>query len=145
MELHNLKPPEGSKKSRRRVGRGPGSGRGKTSGRGHKGEGQHASRGKRRGHEGGQMPLARRVPKRGFTNVFKKEVLIVNLVDLNRLDAGEVNTEILLKAGLIKKTGVPIKILGNGNVDKAYNVKATAFSKAAVEKIEAAGGKTEVV
>jgi large subunit ribosomal protein L15 len=145
MELHSLKPPKGSKKERRRVGRGPGSGRGKTSGRGHKGAGQRSGFKKQPIHEGGQMPLHRRLPKRGFTNIFKKEFQIVNVADLARCAPGEVTSEVLKAAGLIKKLAIPIKILGNGAVDKAYTVKAAAFSKSAVAKIEAAGGKVEVV
>ncbi|MFQ6007511.1 MAG: 50S ribosomal protein L15, partial [Candidatus Zixiibacteriota bacterium] len=135
----------GSKKERRRVGRGPGSGRGKTCGRGHKGAGQRSGFKKQPIHEGGQMPLHRRLPKRGFTNIFKKEYQIVNVADLTRCAPGEVTSETLKAAGLIKKLDVPIKILGNGELDKAYTVKAAAFSKSAVAKIEAAGGKVEVV
>ncbi len=145
MELHTLKPAEGSKTKRRRVGRGPGSGMGKTSGRGHKGAGQHASRRVRRGHEGGQMPLQRRLPKRGFTNIFKKEFQVVNLSNLKRCEAGEITGETLRDAGLIRNLKVPVKILGKGELDKAYTVKAAAFSKTAVTKIEAAGGKAEVI
>jgi large subunit ribosomal protein L15 len=144
MELHTLKPAEGSKKKRKRVGRGPGSGHGKTSGRGHKGAGQHASKGKKRGHEGGQMPLHRRLPKRGFTNIFKKEFQIVNIAHLSRCGSDEITCETLKAAGLIKNLKVPVKILGNGDLDKALTVKANAFSKAAIAKIEAAGGKAEV-
>jgi len=145
MELQDLKPAAGSKENSRRVGRGTGSGLGKTSGRGHKGQGSRSGAKKRRGHEGGQMPLHRRLPKRGFTNIFKKEVQIVNLGDLNRLVSTEVTNETLEAAGLIKKVAVPVKILGNGEVQKAFNVKAAAFSRSATSKIEAAGGKTEVV
>ncbi len=145
MELQDLKPTAGSKENRKRVGRGTGSGLGKTSGRGHKGQGSRSGAKKRRGHEGGQMPLHRRLPKRGFTNIFKKEVQIVNLGDLNRLDTTEVTNETLVAAGLIKKVAVPVKILGNGEVQKAFNVKAAAFSQSAPSKIEAAGGKPEVV
>ncbi len=145
MELHTLKPPEGSKKNRKRVGRGPGSGRGKTSGRGHKGAGQHASRRKKRGHEGGQMPLHRRLPKRGFTNIFKKEFQVVNLAHLSRCSSAEITGESLKAAGLIHSLRIPVKVLGNGELDKAYTVKAAAFSKTAVAKIEAAGGKAEVI
>ena len=116
MELQDLKPAAGSKGTRRRVGRGTGSGLGKTSGRGHKGQGSRSGAKKRRGHEGGQMPLHRRLPKRGFTNIFRKEVQIVNLGDLNRLDTTEVTNETLEAAGLIKKVAVPVKILGNGEV-----------------------------
>ena len=145
MELHTLKPPAGSKKNGKRVGRGPGSGSGKTSGRGHKGAGARSGFKRKPGREGGQMPLHRRLPKRGFTNIFKKEFQIVNLADPARCDAGEVTAEVLKNAGLVKKVDIPIKFLGNGNIDKAYTVKAQAFSKTAKEKIEAAGGKTEVI
>ncbi|MDX9858914.1 MAG: 50S ribosomal protein L15 [candidate division Zixibacteria bacterium] len=145
MDLHSLKPPTGATKDRKRVGRGAGSGLGETSGRGHKG--QKARSGNRRRHasEGGQMPLHRRLPKYGFTNIFKKEYQIVNVADLARCDTGEVTIETLKQAGLVKKTDMPVKILGNGSLDKALTVKASAFSKSAVAKIEAAGGKAEVV
>jgi large subunit ribosomal protein L15 len=145
MELHELTPPAGSKKNRRRVGRGPGSGLGKTAGRGHKGYGSRSGSGKKRGFEGGQMPLQRRLPKFGFTNIFRVEVQIVNVGDLVRCEPGEVTAETLVKAGLVKSDKAPVKILGNGTIDKAYTVKATAFSKSAAQKIEAAGGKAEVV
>lgn len=145
MNLENLKPPKGSKTDRKRLGRGSGSGTGKTSGRGHKGQRSRSGSKRRRGFEGGQMPLHRRLPKFGFTNIFKKEFQIVNLADLARCETGEVSPETLKAAGLIKKTTVPVKILGNGNVDKAYSVKAAAFTKTAVTKLEAAGGKAEVV
>lgn len=145
MELHELKPAEGSKKTRKRVGRGTGSGLGKTSGRGHKGQKSRAGHSRRAGFEGGQMPLHRRLPKFGFTNIFRKEYQIVNVADLARCEAGEVSLETLKTAGLIKKVTVPVKILGNGNVEKAFVVKATAFSKTAVAKLEAAGGKAEVL
>jgi len=145
MNLENLKPPKGSKKDRKRVGRGTGSGTGKTSGRGHKGQRARSGSTKRRGFEGGQMPLHRRLPKFGFTNLFRKEYQIVNVADLARCEGAEISAETLKAAGLIKKTTVPVKILGNGNVDKAYTVKAAAFTKSAVTKLEAAGGKAEVV
>ena len=145
MELHTLKPPAGSKRKRKRIGRGPGSGSGKTSGRGHKGAGSRSGFTRKPGLEGGQMPLHRRLPKRGFTNIFKKEFQLVNLADLARCEAGEVTSETLKKVGLVKKLDVPIKFLGNGSIDTAYNVKAQAFSRSAKEKIEAAGGKAEVV
>ena len=145
MELHDLKPPKGSKKSRKRVGRGTGSGLGKTSGRGHKGQRSRSGFTQRIGYEGGQMPLHRRVPKFGFTNIFKKEFQIVNLAALNRFEAGEITGETLMQAGLVKNTKIPIKILGKGEVEKAFTIKAAAFSKTAVAKIEAAGGKTEVI
>ncbi|UCC44534.1 MAG: 50S ribosomal protein L15 [Candidatus Zixiibacteriota bacterium] len=145
MELHTIKPPDRSRKKRRRVGRGAGSQRGKTSGRGHKGQLSRSGAKRKRGFEGGQMPLHRRLPKFGFTNIFRTEFQIVNVSDLARCEPGEITGDTLVKAGLIKHTRQPIKILGNGNIEKAYVVKAAAFSKAAVVKLEAAGGKAEVV
>jgi len=145
MELHTIRPPKGSKKARRRVGRGTGSGLGKTCGRGHKGYGQRSGRKRKPGREGGQMPLHRRLPKHGFTNIFKKEWQIVNVSDLTRCEPGEVTRETLKAVGLIKNLDVPIKILGKGNLETAYTVKAAAFSKSALAKIEKAGGKAEVV
>jgi len=145
MDLHSLKPAEGSKKKRKRVGRGPGSGHGKTSGRGHKGQGARSGATRKRGFEGGQMPLKQRIPKFGFTNIFRKEIQIVNLADLARCEAGDITPETLKAAGLIDKVSVPVKILGNDEVTQAYNVKAAAFSKSAKAKLEAAGGKAEVV
>lgn len=145
MELHTLKPPAGSRKDRKRVGRGTGSGTGKTSGRGHKGAGQRSGYKRKVGHEGGQMPLFRRLPKRGFANIFRREYQVVNVSDLERLEAGEVTAQTLKDAGMIKKTDQPVKILGNGETGKAFTVKVNAFSKSAQKKIEAAGGKAEVV
>lgn len=147
MQLHNLKPEPGSKHRRKRVGRGRSSGFGKTSGRGHDGQKSRSGGGVRRGFEGGQMPLFRRIPKRGFTNVFKKDISIVNIDDLNnRFEENElVNPEALKKKGLIKSFGDGVKILGRGDMDKKLDVKANAFSKVAIEKIEAAGGKVEVI
>ncbi|MEA3296419.1 MAG: 50S ribosomal protein L15 [candidate division Zixibacteria bacterium] len=145
MELHTLKPAEGSKKKRKRVGHGTGSGLGKTSGRGHKGAGQRSGFKKYAGHEGGQMPLHRRLPKRGFNNIFKKEYQIVNVADLGRCESGDVNSETLKSAGLIRKINIPVKVLGNGDVKKVYTVKAKAFSMTAVAKIEEAGGTIEVI
>ncbi|MEW6049618.1 MAG: 50S ribosomal protein L15 [Candidatus Zixiibacteriota bacterium] len=145
MDLHSLKPPKGAKKARKRVGRGPGSGMGETSGRGHKGSKARSGAHMKAGFEGGQMPLHRRLPKRGFTNIFKTEFQVVNVADLSRCDVGEVTVDTLKSVGLIKSTCIPVKILGNGTVDKALVVKAAAFSKSAVEKITAAGGKTEVI
>ncbi len=144
MELHTLKPADGSRRNRKRVGRGTGSGTGKTSGRGHKGAGQRSGHKIKVGHEGGQMPLQRRLPKRGFKNIFRVEYQVINVSDLARCDEGEITRETLKSVGLIKKVDVPIKVLGNGEVAKAYTVKANAFSKSAVAKIEGAGGKTEV-
>lgn len=145
MELHQLKPPKDSKKKRKRVGRGPGSGTGKTSGRGHGGQNSRSGGGKRVGFEGGQMPLNRRLPKFGFTNIFRKEYQVVNLSGLARCAPGDVDPETMKKVGLIKNTRTPVKVLGNGDIDKAYSVKAAAFSKTAKAKIETAGGKAEVV
>ncbi|MBZ4688540.1 MAG: large subunit ribosomal protein [Clostridia bacterium] len=146
MKLHELKAPEGAKKKRTRKGRGIGSGLGKTAGRGHKGQKARSGGGVRPGFEGGQMPLQRRLPKRGFTNIFKKDIVAVNVSALNRFEEGtEVSPELLVKEGLVKKTGDGIKILGDGELKKSLTVKANAFSKSAVEKIEAAGGKAEVV
>jgi large subunit ribosomal protein L15 len=145
MELHDLKPAEGSKKARRRVGRGSGSGLGKTSGRGHKGQGSRSGYTRNVALEGGQMPLHRRLPKRGFTNIFKTVYQIVNVSDLNRCNAGDITAETLKSFGLIKRTDVRVKVLGNGTAEKAFNVKASAFSKSAMEKLVAGGGKAEVV
>jgi len=145
MDLHNLRPAEGSKKARKRVGRGAGSGLGKTSGRGHKGQGSRSGSGGRLGNEGGQMPIHRRLPKHGFTNIFKKEYQIVNVADLTRVSGDEVTAAALKEAGLVKKTDQPIKILGNGDLEKALTVKANKFTKSAVAKIEKAGGKAEVI
>ena len=143
MKLHELTPSEGSRFSRRRIGRGDSSGQGKTSGRGQKGQ---KARGKVRvGFEGGQMPLYRRIPKRGFTNINRKEYAVVNLDGLNRFDDGaEVTPESLKEAGLVKKSSA-VKVLGNGKLNKKLTVKASKFSATAVAAIEAAGGKTEVM
>lgn len=145
MRLHELAPAEGSKRRVNRVGRGTGSGSGKTAGKGHKGQLARSGGGKGPGFEGGQTPLQRRLPKRGFTSVFKKEYAIINIDDLNSFDAGtEVTPELLKNSGLVKGQ-LDIKVLGNGVLEKALTVKAQKFSKAAVEKIEAAGGKVEVI
>lgn len=146
MKLHELSPVEGSKKNSKRIGRGHGSGWGKTAGKGHKGQKARSGGSIRPGFEGGQMPLQRRVPKRGFNNIFAKEIVAVNLSALNRFDNGAVvDTQALLDAGIVKNKFDGIKILGNGNLTKKLEVKATAFSASAKEKIEAAGGKAEVV
>lgn len=146
MNLHELKAPKGAKKKAKRVGRGMSSGHGKTAGRGHKGQKARSGGGVRPGFEGGQMPLQRRIPKRGFTNIFKKEYSVVNLERLNMFDEGSVVTpELLAQAGIIKKPGDRIKVLGNGEIDKNLTVKAHKFSKTAAERIEAAGGKAEVI
>jgi len=145
MHLHTLKPASGSTKNRKRVGRGPGSGMGETSGKGHKGGKARAGFVYKWGFEGGQMPLHRRLPKFGFTNPFRQEFQVVNLKDLVRCEVSEITAVALKSAGLVSYADRPIKILGDGSVEKALTVKAQAFSKSAKEKIEAAGGKTEVV
>ena len=147
MRLHQLSPAPGSTKERKRVGRGPASGQGKTAGKGHKGQKARAGRGMRAGFEGGQMPLQRRVPKRGFVNIFGKEMTIVNLSALeDKFESGAVvDIDALIAAGLVKKTLDGVKILGNGDITKNLTVQANAFSESAKQKIEAAGGKAEVV
>lgn len=146
MKLHELKPAQGSRKERNRVGRGTGSGNGKTSGKGHKGQNARSGGGVRLGFEGGQTPLFRRLPKRGFTNVNRKDYAVVNVDTLNRFEEGtEVTPELLIESGIVKSEKSGIKILANGNVEKKLTVKAHKFSAAAKEAIEAAGGKTEVV
>lgn len=141
MKLHELSPAKGSTKAKKRVGRGPGSGTGKTAGRGHNGQRSRAGFSQRFGFEGGQMPLVRKVPKRGFTNIFRKENAVVNVGELGRFD-GEVNPDVLVEAGLVRK-GMPVKVLGEGELTAALQVKAHKFSKTAREKIEAAGGSCE--
>ena len=146
MQLHELKPAPGSRRKAKRKGRGEGSGLGKTAGKGQGGQKSRSGGGVRRGFEGGQMPLIRRLPKRGFTNIFKKNIAIVNVDDLNVFDAGaEVTPESLKEKGLISSFGDGVKVLGRGELEKQLTVKVNAFSKSAVEKIEAAGGKVEVV
>ncbi len=143
--VHDLAPAVGSTHYRKRVGRGPGSGHGKTSGRGHKGQGSRSGYRHQRGFEGGQMPLHRRVPKRGFTNIFRVEYDVVNLVDLDRFEAGaSVTPETLAVARLSRKSRL-VKILGNGEIKKALNVSAHKFSASAKARIEAAGGRCEVL
>ncbi len=143
MKLHELSPAEGSKRAKRRIGRGPGSGRGKTAGRGHKGQRSRSGFSRRMGFEGGQMPLIRRVPKRGFTNIFRREYQIVNLSDLAQLK-GEVTPEVLAENGSVR-SGHRVKILGDGEISHALKVRAHKFSKSARAKIEAAGGTCEVL
>lgn len=146
MELHTLKPAEGSRHVRNRVGRGQGSGNGKTAGRGHKGQKARSGGGVRLGFEGGQTPLFKRIAKRGFTNMNRKEYAIVNLSDLNRFEDGaEVTPVALIEAGLIKKELSGVKILGNGTLERKLTVKAHKFSKVAKEAVEAAGGTVEVI
>jgi large subunit ribosomal protein L15 len=146
MKLHELKPAEGSREERKRKGRGIGSGNGKTAGKGHKGQNARSGGGVRPGFEGGQTPLARRLPKRGFTNINRKEYAVVNLDALNRFEDGtEVTPELLIETGLVKKELAGVKILANGNLEKKLTVKAHKFSSAAQEAIQAAGGQTEVI
>ena len=147
MKLHTLKPNEGSIKDRKRVGRGQGSGTGKTSGRGEKGQNARSGGGVRVGFEGGQTPLFRRLPKRGFSNaLFKKEYAIINLDELNKFEDGaEVSLEVLRKMGIVKKSKDGLKVLGNGTLEKKLTVKANKFSASAKEQIEKLGGKAEVI
>jgi len=146
MDLSNLKPAIGSTKSRKRIGRGPGSGTGKTSGKGHKGQNARSGGGVKPGFEGGQMPLQRRLPKRGFYSMNKKVYVLIKIQDLEAFDADSVvDLEALGKAGLVKKINDGVKILGDGELTKALTVRAHKFSKSAIEKIEKAGGKAEVI
>jgi large subunit ribosomal protein L15 len=146
MKLHELKPAEGSRKERKRLGRGIGSGQGKTAGKGHKGQNARSGGGVRLGFEGGQTPLFRRLPKRGFTNISRKEYAVVNLTVLNRFEEGtEVTPELLIETGVVKNEKAGIKVLANGTLEKKLTVKAHKFSSAAKEAIEAAGGTTEVI
>jgi large subunit ribosomal protein L15 len=147
MKLHELSPVAGSKKEVKRIGRGAGSGQGKTAGKGHKGQKARAGRGMRPGFEGGQMPLQRRVPKRGFVNIFGKEFSIVNVSALDQSfeDGAVVDIDALIEKGLVKKVLDGVKILGNGEISKKLTVQVNAYSEAAKQKIEAAGGKAEVI
>jgi len=146
MRLHELRPPEGARKAAKRKGRGMASGLGKTSGRGQKGQRSRSGSGVRRGFEGGQMPYFQRLPKRGFTNIFKQKWNIVNLDDLNVFEAGTVVTqELLVEAGVLKNMRDPLKVLGDGELDRKLEIHAHRFSKQAQSKIEAAGGKAEVI
>lgn len=145
MKIHELSPAEGSVKDVKRIGRGHGSGNGKTAGKGHKGQKARAGHGQRPGFEGGQMPLQRRLPKRGFNNIFATKIAIVNVGTLNAFDNGAVvDAETLAAKGIVKCACDGIKILGNGNLTKKLTVKVTAVSASAKEKIEAAGGSVEV-
>lgn len=144
-ELYDLKPAPGSHRERKRVGRGPGSGKGKTAGRGHKGHKARTGGSTRPGFEGGQMPLQRRIPKRGFTNAGRREYQVVNLRDLARLEPGEVGPLVLYRQGLIGSLRHPVKILGEGDIAGPYQVSAHAFSAGAKRKIEAAGGTATVL
>ena len=147
MKLHDLSPAAGSSKERKRIGRGPASGQGKTAGKGHKGQKARAGRGMRAGFEGGQMPLQRRVPKRGFNNIFGTEMAIVNVATLDKYfeDGDTVTVEALLEKGILNKTLDGVKILGQGGISKKLTVQVNAFSESAKSKIEAAGGKAEVI
>ena len=146
MKLHELSPAAGSSKEVKRIGRGHGSGQGKTAGKGHKGQKARAGRGMRIGFEGGQMPLQRRLPKRGFNNIFAKNIVAVNVGSLEKFENGAtVDAAALKEAGIIKNSFDGVKILSNGNLTKSLTVKVNAFSEAAKAKIEAAGGKAEVI
>lgn len=146
MKLEELKPAEGARKKAKRVGRGPGSGHGKTSTKGHKGQKARSGGVKGPGFEGGQMPLQRRLPKRGFTNIFRKEYAVVNVGDLQRAGtSGTITPELMLEKGLVKDMMAGIKILGTGEIKAGITVRAHKFSKSAIEKIQAAGGKAEVI
>jgi large subunit ribosomal protein L15 len=145
MNLSELKPPAGQTRPKKRVGRGMGSGTGKTSGRGHKGQKAVSGFGQKRGFEGGQMPLHRRLPKRGFTNIFKKEFAIVNLGRLDKLEGDVFNVDNLTKLGVIHKLGAGLKVLATGQLTRAITVEAHQFSKSAAEKIAQAGGKAQVI
>lgn len=146
MKLHELSPATGAVKKAFRKGRGPGSGNGKTAGRGHKGQNSRSGGGVRPGFEGGQMPLQRRIPKRGFNNIFAKTYATLNVSDLNRFEDGAVvDAQSLVEIGLLKKTLDGVKILGKGNLERKLTVNASAFSQSAKEKIEQAGGKAEVI
>lgn len=146
MELNNLKPKKGARHAKKRVGRGPGSGHGKTSGRGEKGQKSRSGYSGKRGFEGGQMPLHRRLPKRGFTNIFKTDYAVVNVSDLERFDSGaSVDETTLRQAGLVKGSHDGVKVLGDGELSKKLTVSATKFSKSAKEIIEKAGGTCQEI
>ena len=146
MKMHELAPALGSTKEAKRIGRGHGSGNGKTAGKGHKGQKARAGHGMRPGFEGGQMPLQRRVPKRGFNNIFAEEWLAINVAALEVFEDGTVvDAAALASKGIIKKANLPVKVLGNGNLTKKLEVKLNAYSASATEKITAAGGKAEVI
>jgi large subunit ribosomal protein L15 len=145
MNLSQLKPPPGQKQKKRRLGQGMGTGRGKFSGRGAKGAKSISGYSRMRGFEGGQMPLHRRLPKRGFTNIFRKEYAIVNVSSLEKLEGSTFDAESLLKLGIIRKLKHGLKVLGSGDLSRQITVKANIFSKSALEKIQAAGGTAEVI
>jgi large subunit ribosomal protein L15 len=145
MNLSELHPPAGQKHKRKRVGRGPGSGLGKTAGRGEKGQKSRSGFSRRLGFEGGQMPLVRRVPKRGFTNIFRKEFAVINLERLDALEGATFSPESLVQAGVIKNLRSGLKVLGDGEIKRAIKISTHRVSKSAREKIEAAGGKVELL
>ena len=145
MNLSQLKPPAGQNKTRKRIGRGMGSGHGKTSTRGSKGQRAGTGFGQKRGFEGGQMPLHRRLPKRGFTNIFKKRYAVVNLRNLEKLEGDSFSVDRLVELGVIKKLGEGLRILGTGQLTRSITVEAHYFSKSALEKIQQAGGKAQVI
>ena len=145
MNLSDIKPPAGQTKLRKRIGRGMGSGHGKTSTRGHKGQRAGTGFSQKRGFEGGQMPLHRRLPKRGFTNIFKKQYAIVNLGRLEKLEGDSFNADRLVELGVIRKLGEGLKVLGTGQLTRKITVEAHQFSKSALEKIQKAGGTAQVV
>ena len=146
MKLHELKPAEGSRKAPKRVGRGTGSGLGRNAGKGEKGQNARSGGGVRPGCEGGQMPLYRRLPKRGFTNIFAKQYVSINVDRLNVFENGtEITPEVLLERRVVSKVKDGVKILGNGTLERNLTIKGCKFSKSAAEKIEAAGGKVEVI
>ncbi len=146
MKLNELSPPAGSRRPRKRLGRGVGSGTGKTAGRGTKGQNSRTGGGVRPGFEGGQMPIHRRLPKRGFTNIFKKKIVVVNIRDLSKFESGSVVDEIeLVRMGLVKGRRDGVKLLAHGKIDIPLTVKVHAASRGAIEKIKAAGGQVEVI
>jgi large subunit ribosomal protein L15 len=146
MKLHELSPTKGSRQARKRLGRGVASGQGKTAGRGTKGQGSRSGGGVRPGYEGGQMPIHRRLPKRGFTNIFKKQIAIINVQDLNRFESGsQIDDVALIQQGLVKGRYDAIKLLGKGEIDRPVQIKVNAVSKSAQAKITAAGGTIEVI
>ncbi len=145
MDLSSLKPVPGSKRNRKRLGRGPGSGIGSQCGKGHKGQKSRSGYKSRAWHEGGQMPINRRLPKRGFTNIFGTVYQVVNLGSLARLSQDVIDKDVLLSNRLIRSKRIPFKVLGNGDITKPLTIKAHAFSRSALEKIEKAGGKVEVL
>src|SRR5260370_28681783 len=145
LSLNNVRPAKGSTHKKKRVGRGPGTGLGKTSGRGEKGQKSRSGYSSKRGFEGGEMPLPRRLPKRGFTNIFKKQFAIVNLGRLEKLEGDSFNVDRLLALGVIKKLGDGLKVLGTGQLTRKITVEAHHFSKSALQKIENAGGSAQVI